>query len=180
MEASHSILIDALKNFQHRLILVNPWLSEYVFTEDIKRAFEDVLRRPNSRIYIGWGFWGDLYHDSSITPETKIEMDRFKLKQISDRRSGDWKYKALEWLSELEQESQGRLQLKLLYTHQKYLVCDNQFTMIGSHNFLTSKPAEHKYGRSPDSEVGIKTNDPALIKEIVDNYRKTRNWDSHG
>jgi DNA repair exonuclease SbcCD ATPase subunit len=49
MEASHSILIEALKNFQHRLILVNPWLSEYVFTKEIKRTLEDTLRGTSKK-----------------------------------------------------------------------------------------------------------------------------------
>ncbi|NJM76244.1 MAG: hypothetical protein HC852_11205 [Acaryochloridaceae cyanobacterium RU_4_10] len=184
MEASHEIFIEALESFQYRLILVNPWLSEYAFTPKIKQKFRDALNKPNTRIFIGWGFWGDVYDKKSLNPETKIEFNRFEFKKLSDQRYDDpnrvtWKYKALNWLSDLEEESSGKLTLKLLYTHQKYLVCDNQFTMIGSHNFLTSKPSKTEHGRSPDAEVGIRTTDPALIKEIVNKYGEARNWDLH-
>jgi phosphatidylserine/phosphatidylglycerophosphate/cardiolipin synthase-like enzyme len=184
MEASHNILIEALKNFQHRLILVNPWLSEYVFTTEIKRAFEDALNRPNSRIYIGWGYWKDISHVTSIKNESqrckaKLELDRFKFKEISEQSSNNsnsttWKYKALEWLSTLEKESSQRLKLKLLYTHQKYLVCDNEFTLIGSHNFLASSPADNHQWRSPDTEVGIRREHPTLAKVLSQEEFKDR------
>jgi phosphatidylserine/phosphatidylglycerophosphate/cardiolipin synthase-like enzyme len=184
MEASHEILIEALDSFQYRLILVNPWLSEYVFTPGIKHKFKDALKRPNARIFIGWGFWGGLYDKKSFNSETKVELDRFEFKKLSDQKADGpnrvtWKYKALNWLSDLEKESLGKLTLKLLYTHQKYLVCDNQSAMIGSHNFLASKPSKSEHGRSPDAEVGIRTTDPALIKEIVNKYGEARNWDLH-
>lgn len=184
MEASHEILIEALDSSQYRLILVNPWLSEYVFTPGIKHKFKDALNRPNARIFIGWGFWGGLYDKKFFNSETKVELDRFEFKKLSDQKADGpnrvtWKYKALNWLSDLEKESLGKLSLKLLYTHQKYLVCDNQFAMIGSHNFLASKPTENEHGRSPDAEIGIRTTDPALIKEIVNKYGEARNWDLH-
>jgi hypothetical protein len=182
MEASHEVLIEALENFQYRLILVNPWLSEYVFTRTMKRNLENALSKPNTRIFIGWGFWGDIYDIKSFSDKTKVEFDRFDFKKMSDEKSSDprrveWKYKALNWLSDLEKQSSGKLVLKLLYTHQKYLVCDNKFAMIGSHNFLASKPADNERGRSPDAEVGIRTTDPALIKEMVNKFGEARNWD---
>lgn len=63
----------------------------------------------------------------------------------------------------------------MLYTHQKYLVCDDKFAMIGSHNFLTSNPKGYSYNR--DAEAGIRTDDPIFIKNIIERYESNKDWE---
>ncbi|WP_293077786.1 hypothetical protein [Okeania sp. SIO3B5] len=46
-----------------------------------------------------------------------------------------WKYNALVDLQELEESYPGLFRLKLLGTHENFLVCDEKFTFVGSHNF---------------------------------------------
>jgi phosphatidylserine/phosphatidylglycerophosphate/cardiolipin synthase-like enzyme len=53
------------------------------------------------------------------------------------------------------------MNLKLLGTHEKFLVCDRTFAMIGSHNFLTSNC------HSTEREIGLKTNDKNIIENLI-------------
>ncbi|WP_287275581.1 MULTISPECIES: hypothetical protein [unclassified Okeania] len=41
-------------------------------------------------------------------------------------------------LQELEESYPGLFRLKLLGTHENFLVCDEKFAFVGSHNFLAS------------------------------------------
>lgn len=53
-------------------------------------------------------------------------------------------------------------------THEKYMVCDEQFAVIGSHNFLVSTASKSEL------ELGIKTNDPNIIRQIVQKFEKAQ------
>ncbi len=57
------------------------------------------------------------------------------------------------------------LKLKLIGTHEKYLVCDRSFAMLGSHNFLTSGVGEER-------EIGMRTTDLKLIEKLIDRYEQ--------
>jgi phosphatidylserine/phosphatidylglycerophosphate/cardiolipin synthase-like enzyme len=132
---SHSVLIEALEKACDRLILVNPWLTEYVFDKDLLTLIEQVLNDPKVNIDIGWGRWADVKGDNT----TKIFLNRAEFKKILPY------YSALPAIERLEKKYPNQLRLKMLYTHQKYLVCDDKFAMIGSHNFLTSNPKGYSY-----------------------------------
>ena len=54
--------------------------------------------------------------------------------------------------------------MKQLGTHEKFLVCDNNFAMLGSHNFLTSKES------SPEFEVGILIEDTNTIQKLINRF----------
>jgi phosphatidylserine/phosphatidylglycerophosphate/cardiolipin synthase-like enzyme len=54
------------------------------------------------------------------------------------------------------------LKLKILGTHEKFLVCDRQFAMLGSHNYLTSDT------KSSEREIGLKTDSPELIDKLIE------------
>jgi phosphatidylserine/phosphatidylglycerophosphate/cardiolipin synthase-like enzyme len=54
------------------------------------------------------------------------------------------------------------LNLKVLGTHEKFLVCDRRFAMIGSHNFMSSGAS------SSEREVGIKTDSPETIDKLIE------------
>jgi hypothetical protein len=47
--------------------------------------------------------------------------------------------------------------------------------MIGSHNYLTSNPKG--YGCKRDAEVGIRTDDPSLINELIERYDSSKDWE---
>ncbi|MEG4322327.1 MULTISPECIES: phospholipase D-like domain-containing protein [unclassified Microcoleus] len=134
------VLSDALENVQERLILVCPWLTSWATAVVIEKC-EELINR-GVRIDIGWGKLEDLARD---------QIDTF------------W-YGALPKLRELQNKHPGSLNLKELGTHEKFLVCDNNFAMLGSHNFLTSKES------SPEFEVGILIEDTNTIQNLINRF----------
>ncbi len=137
---SRKVLSDALENVQKRLILVCPWLTSWATAVVIEKC-EELIKR-DVRIDIGWGKLEDLARD---------KIDTF------------W-YGALPRLRELQNKHPGYLNLKELGTHEKFLVCDNNFAMLGSHNFLTSKES------SPEFEVGILIKDTNTIQKLINRF----------
>ncbi len=49
-----------------------------------------------------------------------------------------WKYNPLVYLQQLEQSYSGKFRIKLLGTHENFLVYDEKFAFVGSHNLLAS------------------------------------------
>lgn len=137
---SRKVLSDALENVQERLILVCPWLTSWATAVVIEKC-EELIKR-GVRIDIGWGKLEDLARD---------QIDTF------------W-YGALPKLRQLQNEHPEFLYLKGLGTHEKFLVCDNNFAMLGSHNFLTSKES------SPEFEVGILIKDTNTIQDLIKRF----------
>lgn len=116
---SRAVLIEALEQAQERLIIVCPWLNRNSIDANLMQKFRDCLNR-NCRIEIGWG-------------------------HLSDRSQvgKGWRYDAVKDLRQLERDYPDQFRLKLLGTHEKFLVCDSTFAMLGSHNMLTKERPKH-------------------------------------
>ena len=157
-ERSREILIEALKRAEKRVILVCPWLTEYGFDEEIENLCKKFLDRGGV-LEIGWG---------------KLDQLNFKRKKLV--RLGDiegfletfldkqWLYAELKTLYQMSLTYPGLCNLKMMGTHEKYLVCDRHFAMVGSHNFLSSGSS------GDDLEMGIKTNDQNIIEKLIKAY----------
>lgn len=104
------------------------------------QKFRDCLNR-NCRIDIGWGH-----------------------QRLRNRIGKGLWYDAVKDLRQLERDYPGQFRLKLLGTHEKFLVCDSTFAMLGSHNMLTSST------QSAEREVGIRTTDPSIIQGLIDRF----------
>ena len=137
---SRAVLIEALLKAQERLIIVCPWLNRNSIDDNLVQMLRDCLNR-NCRIDIGWG-------------------------HLSDRRrlGKGWRYDALKDLRQLERDYPDQFKLKLLGTHEKFLVCDSTLAMLGSHNMLTSS------AQSAEREVGIRTTDPNIIQGLIKRF----------
>jgi hypothetical protein len=158
---SREELINAPKETQYHLILVNPWLTKAAISGEVRVEIRKALiREPKVRIDIGWGHWEDIALDERTKITRKDFLDRVELR---------WKYNAMRFLEQQERRHQNRFKLKLLGTHEKYLVCDHKFAILGSHNFLTSGDS------STEREVGIRTDDPNIIKDLIDRFKKAPN-----
>jgi uncharacterized protein involved in tellurium resistance len=116
-----------------------PWLTTWA--TDIAK-FEFILSK-GVRIDIGWGSLEDLAQE---------QTDNII-----------W-YGALPQLQQLQEQYPDLLHMKELGTHEKFLVCDESFAMLGSHNFLTSGSS------SPEFEVGIFTKDPNIIDQLIEHF----------
>lgn len=141
---SRAVLLEALEQAQERLIIVCPWLNRNSIDADLMQKFRDCLNR-NCRIFIGWGYLND-----------------------RGRIGIGWRYNALPDLRRIEQDYPGFFSLKLLGTHEKFLVCDFTFAMLGSHNMLTSNV------QSAEREVGIRTTDPYIIQGLIDRFENAQ------
>ncbi len=137
---SRAVLMSALLKAQKRLIIVCPWLSRNSIDADLMQKFRDCLSR-NCRIDIGWGYLNGW-----------------------DKKNKGWGNSALKNLRQLEQDYPQQFKLKLLGTHEKFLICDTSFTMLGSHNMLTSNT------QGFTREVGIRTTDPNIIQGLINRF----------
>jgi PLD-like domain len=149
-EESRQILLDALAQSQERLILVCPWLTKFAVDSDVEALITAALSRGVA-IDIGWGHLKDANNDRANLSKDKI-LKSCKRKSL---------YNAIPWIYQLQTEYPDILTLKVLGTHEKFLVCDRQFAMLGSHNYLTSGTS------SSEREVGIKTDSPELIDKLI-------------
>ena len=75
-----------------------------------------------------------------------------------------WKYNALSELEKLERCFSSQLKLKILGTHDKFLVCDQKFPIVTSHNMLTSNV------NSEMKEVGLRTDDLLIIAALIERF----------
>jgi PLD-like domain len=140
-EQSRQALLDALASVESRLILVCPWLCHHGFDIEIQNQLEDLLIRGVT-IEIGYG----------------------KLSDIEKGKLTGFFYNTLKQATSLANKYPN-FKLKLIGTHEKYLVCDRSFAMLGSHNFLTS-------GIGEEREIGIRITDPSLIEELIERYEQ--------
>ena len=74
-------------------------------------------------------------------------------------------YNALGRLTELRSRFPHRMELKLLGTHEKYLICDRRFALMGSHNTLSSLDTLYA-----PREMGVKTTDTSIIEALREDY----------
>lgn len=149
-DGSRNILLQALRQANERLILVCPWLSNYAIDDEIILMLKQLLNR-NVYVDIGWGHLNDMQQE-------EFERGFF--------------YNALPKIEELERMYPNKCKLKLLGTHEKFLVCDNKFAMIGSHNFLMSGTS------SSEREIGIFTNDIHIISSLIERFDTATNLEN--
>jgi phosphatidylserine/phosphatidylglycerophosphate/cardiolipin synthase-like enzyme len=140
-EQSRQALLEALASVESRLILVCPWLCHHGFDLEIQHQLENLLIKGVT-IEIGYG----------------------KLSDIEKGKLTGFFYNTLKQATLLA-DKYPNFKLKLIGTHEKYLVCDRSFSMLGSHNFLTSGVGEER-------EIGIRTTDPDLINRLIERYEQ--------
>lgn len=167
-DESREVLLESLQQAEERLILVCPWLTEYVINAEVIQKFRAILNK-NGQIDIGWGHLSDtkLNQPKQMTRQEFLYLVRQKARKLPNEEL--WNYQALRSLEQLEQEYPKQFRLKLLGTHEKFLVCDRLWTMLGSHNFLTSGD------KSEEREVGLWTNDSNIIDQMIKRFEDADN-----
>jgi phosphatidylserine/phosphatidylglycerophosphate/cardiolipin synthase-like enzyme len=140
-EQSRQALLEALASVESRLVLVCPWLCHHGFDLEIQNQLENLLIKGVT-IEIGYG----------------------KLSDIEKGKLTGFFYNTLKQATFLAGKYPN-FKLKLIGTHEKYLVCDRSFAMLGSHNFLTSGVGEER-------EIGMRTTDPDLIEQLIERYEQ--------
>ena len=164
-ESSRKVLIETLQTAEKRLILVCPWLSSGIDNELISLCKNFIKR--GGVLEIGWGNSRDV---QQLKQNKKLSDSALIVRQDLKEffKNDKWRYSSLPRLEELEREYPHQFKIKLIGTHEKYLVSDRCFAMLGSHNFLTSIKSEER-------EVGLKTNDPKIISDLIERFETAQN-----
>ena len=156
-------LFESLKQVQNRLVMVCPWVSDSAIDTNLQNQIKQTLHNNGKvKIYIGCGNRrdiDDLASDLQSNPRN-ITLDMLVNKFTT------WKYSAVPTLKMIETQYPNQMHLKVLGTHEKFLVCDNSWAVITSHNFLTSGTTKK------EREVGLLTNDKNIINSLINRYNE--------
>lgn len=144
---SRRLFMSSLRQVERRLILVCPWIPEWL-DDYVINELQSVLDRGVT-VEVGWGHLGDV----------DGQLNKLSSEALLNGHKSKW-YAGIYKLRRLT----GSLTLKLIGTHEKYYIIDDQFCIIGSHNFLTSN------GRSLEREVSVHTNNPQLVQQLIMNF----------
>jgi hypothetical protein len=163
---SRQKLIEALKTADKELIMVCPWVSHNAIDHSILELIESALKKGVT-ISIGYGNLDDLKKVGGSIDNLLKTINGTGL--YVGRLTGlDWKYTALKSLKEKAEKYPGQLDLRILGTHEKYLICDNKFCIIGSHNFLTSGDS------SNEKEIGVLLTEQKMIQRTRDRFLQSK------
>lgn len=139
-EANRTALVTALDQVENRLTMACPCLADSPIDEEIMAKLHHLLAE-GKQIEIGWGLM------RGIQPDTQNSEGPL--------------YSALPKLRALQKAYPTQLRLKLISTHEKFLVCDHHVALVGSHHFLASSNA------FPEHELGLQTTDPAIVHNLL-------------
>ncbi|MGA9378162.1 MAG: tetratricopeptide repeat protein, partial [Phormidium sp.] len=157
---SHQIVKKALNQTKKQLIMVCPWLNSCVVQPLIK-DFQKILEI--GYVYVGYGYQGDI----NDLKRTGIKVTHLNLLQAAEKEGKAWKYDAIKHIKHLLKLDKFKLRLAL--THAKFLICDDEFAMFGSHNFLTSGPNKN------ERELGLFTTDQRIINQLIADFENADN-----
>lgn len=156
---SRQIFLEAIRTAETSLILVCPWLA-YGIDDEAKELIKSALAKKVS-IDIGWGHLGDVNNQRPLLSEENL---------LNSNKAQAWGgYSTFDWLNELQSAYPTLLTLRILGTHEKFLVCDRTFAMIGSHNFMSSGAT------SDERELGLKTDNPEIVNKLIKLFDLTKN-----
>lgn len=133
------LLLKALKDARNQVVIVSPWIKRSGLNQEVLSLIEKALQKK-VQIVIGYG--------------------------ISDQQDSD--PKILNQLQKMSNKEYGRyLQIiNLNNTHEKVLICDNDFLVITSFNWLSFK-GDPKFGFR--QETGYYTEIEEGIKKMKEN-----------
>ncbi|GEM_PF-1999956 len=164
---SRQVLIDSLSQAQKFVIITSPWLSKRSIDDEILSRMTALLER-GCRVYIGWGYSYDIKGITTYSGNAIIEIYPSGECSVNATADQSGQYNAFRDLQMLRSRYREQMELKLLGTHEKYIVCDRQFTLIGSHNTLSSK--DNRDLLYAPREMGLKTTDQGTIDGVVEDY----------
>ncbi|QIZ72449.1 tetratricopeptide repeat protein [Oxynema aestuarii] len=159
-----AILEEALDTARDRLILVCPWVSRASLDASLLQKFEAALDR-GVKICIGWGHLRDIDRG-----EFPVHVNQQWQSDPTDKRG---LYDALNDLEALRRRYPEQFELKILGTHENFLVCDGSsegsdkpqgFALLASDHFLSAS------AELPEREVGLKTTDPEILAGLVERF----------
>lgn len=150
-----AVLEESLQAARERLIVVCPWLSRSSLDAELIEKFEAFLQR-NGCIDLGWGHLKDI--DAGEFPR------RINQQWQTSNLKNSGLYDALNDIERLRAKYPERLRLKVLGTHENFVVRDRNWALMTTHNFLSAR------ADFPEREVGMKTTDPRIVKGLIERF----------
>lgn len=143
-QAIKQATIDASK----ALFIISPWLRIGAIDSEMTRWFGAALeRKPALEIHIGYGI--ERLPDQPRSPEEIRQLRALRLLQDMSKRYG------------------GRIKLvEVGNTHEKIIIVDNNYCVVGSFNFLSFNPNNER-GPGVRREIGIRVTQKELVEELL-------------
>ena len=145
-EDHHPLLLDAIDQASAELTLVSAWIDPYAFDAEVRRKLADAVKR-GVIVRIAWGFG---VGRRSIDSERNLKKGEDALARLKLLVRDD----AIE-----------RLIIKRTETHEKFIVCDDQFCAWGSFNWLSYRGDVDQGYRRETSTYSSRPDDILLWKE---------------
>jgi phosphatidylserine/phosphatidylglycerophosphate/cardiolipin synthase-like enzyme len=139
------VLKKAVKESQKRLMIISPWIRANSVNRGFLTEFEKLLKR-DVQVFIGYGL-GE--KDEPRYPQD-IEAEK-KLQHLAKQYAKNFTFK------------------RLGDTHAKILICDTQFAVITSFNWLSFKGDPDRTFRD---ERGTMVCDSQKIEELFDDLKQ--------
>ncbi|NJN75170.1 MAG: hypothetical protein HC796_01535 [Synechococcaceae cyanobacterium RL_1_2] len=165
-QESSKVLDEALGALPKTLIISSPFISkQFVYEFGVQEKLIHILKSdPHSRIQITYG---DPRHVKTLRQRGKPVTIESLLKearsgQLEYKNNLEWKYDGAAILTELAYDYPEQVDVNLIGTPFKFLICDYRFAMICNHSFLMPCPTYHS-----DAVMGVKTTDKNLITILI-------------
>lgn len=149
-EEHRHLLLEAIRKSESELTLVSAWINTDALDDEIRRAIADaIVRGTKVRIAWGMGVRGKRRSDSA---RNKAQGDRAlaELRKLIPRRLRE------------------RLDVRLMETHEKFIICDELFCVSGSFNWLSYRGQRDGAYRREVSFYSERESDVALWRMHAD------------
>jgi tetratricopeptide (TPR) repeat protein len=154
LAGSRTVLLEALKATQHRLILIYPWSAQCPLDETVMQALETFLSQ-NRQLSIGW------CHIASREDDRLLR--KMKRGWRTESHSNDLQ-NTLRKLLHLKRTYPDRFEFKVLGTHENFLICDQTFAVLGmADTFQTTTP----FSELP---LKLRTHHPEVIQHLIHRF----------
>ncbi len=145
-EEHHPLLLDAIDHASEELTLVSAWIDPYAFDAEVRRKLSEAVKR-DVIVRIAWGFGVGRRSGDSERNLKKGEDALTRLKQL------------------VPADAMKRLIVKRTETHEKFIICDGQFCVWGSFNWLSYRGDIDQGYRRETSTYSSRPDDIDLWKE---------------
>lgn len=137
-------LLETIDNSQNTLIIISGWARENAMNDEFRNKIKKALNR-GVNIFLGYGYKG--------YSEEENEKHRIASKKVINDLQ--------EWSSDIS--SIGLLRSRYYPEHSKILICDDQYAIYGSFNWLSNKGEYSK-----NNETSCVIFDNQIIKKEMD------------
>ena len=152
-EEHRHLLLTAIGNSCSEITLVSAWIDPYAFDEEVCRMLAAAIGR-GTHVRIAWG----------------LGVNKRGPEASRNREKGNAVLSSLRDL--IPADLRGSLTTKIAETHEKFIICDDQFCAWGSFNWLSYRGVRDSGYRRETSSYSERYNDISLWKARADELFK--------